>query len=112
MLNRSSANFSSALCNRGSAAPYQSTDVDNDIRDERSDPMIRKLTVALAATVVVGTAALALSTANATWYGYGWYGYSHPYYSYYPGYAYRPYFFHKPRFAYPFRRFGGYRNYY
>src|SRR4029453_13938871 len=38
MLNRSSANFSGALCNRGSATPYQSTDVDNDIRDERSDP--------------------------------------------------------------------------
>jgi hypothetical protein len=76
--------------------------------------MIRKLTVALAATVVVGTAALAPSTANATWYGYGWYGYSHPYYSYYPGYAYRPYFFHKPRFVYSYRfkRFGGYRNYY
>ena len=46
--------------------------------------MIRKLTVALAATAVVGTAALAPSAANATWRGYGWYG--HPYYSY-PGYA-------------------------
>jgi ABC-type nitrate/sulfonate/bicarbonate transport system substrate-binding protein len=38
--------------------------------------MIRKLTVALAATAVVGTAALAPSAANATWRGYGWYG--HP----------------------------------
>jgi hypothetical protein len=41
--------------------------------------MIRKLTVALAATAVVGTAALAPSAANATWRGYGWYG--HPYYT-------------------------------
>jgi hypothetical protein len=99
MLNQSSANFSSALCNRGSAAPYQSTDVDNDIRDERSDPMIRKLTVALAAIAVVGTSALAPSAANATWRGYGWYG--HPYYSY-PGYAYAPgYFVYKPHYVYP-----------
>jgi hypothetical protein len=61
--------------------------------------MIRKLTVALAATAVVGTAALAPSAANATWRGYGWYG--HPYYSY-PGYAYEPgYFVYKPHYVYP-----------
>jgi hypothetical protein len=83
--------------------------------------MIRKLTLALAATVVVGTAALAPSAANATWYGngwygHGWYGYGYGYNNYYPGYAYKPYFFYKPRFVYPyhFKRFGGwkYRNYY
>jgi hypothetical protein len=81
--------------------------------------MIRKLTLALAATVVVGTAALAPSAANATWYGNGWYGhgwYGYGYNNYYPGYAYKPYFFYKPRFVYPyhFKRFGGwkYRNYY
>jgi hypothetical protein len=105
-LNRFSANFSSALCNRGREPPYQSADVDEDIRMKGVTRMIRKLTVALAATVVVGTAALAPSAANATWYGHGWYGYS-PYYNYYP--VYKPgYFFHKPHFVYPyhFKRYG------
>jgi hypothetical protein len=61
--------------------------------------MIRKLTVALAATAVLGTAALAPSAANATWRGYGWYG--HPYYSY-PAYDYQPgYFVYKPHYVYP-----------
>jgi len=71
--------------------------------------MIRKLTLAVAATAVVGTAALAPSAANATWYGYGWHRYYSPYYSYYPGYAYKPYFFHRPHFAYyptHFKRYG------
>src|SRR5262249_18333260 len=115
-LNRFSANFSSALCNRGREPPYQSTDVDEDIRMKGVTRMIRKLTVALAATVVVGTAALAPSATNATWYGYGWHGYSYPYYSYYPGYAYKPHFFHRPHFVYPyhFKRYGwwNYRNHY
>src|SRR5258705_8691411 len=73
--------------------------------------MIRKLTVALAATAVVGTAALAPSAANATWRGYGWYG--HSYYSY-PGYAYGPGYFYKPHYLYPryfHRKHAGWWNY-
>ena len=79
--------------------------------------MFRKLSVALAATVVVGTAALAPSAANATWRGYGWYGYSHPYYSY-PSYGYGSgYFGYKPRFAYSYhfkryKHFGGWKSRY
>lgn len=76
--------------------------------------MIRKLTLALAATVAVGSAALVPSAANATWYGNGWYGkgwygYGH-YNKYYPGYAYGHRYFYKPYvYSYgfkPYKRFG------
>ena len=43
--------------------------------------MIRKSTFALATAATLGTAALMPTAANATWYGYGGYGYGKPYYS-------------------------------
>ena len=53
--------------------PYQRVDVEwTSIRKE--DRMFRKATLALAAVVALGTAALTPSTADAHWKSYGWYG--------------------------------------
>jgi hypothetical protein len=62
--------------------------------------MIRKSTLALATAATLGTAALMPTAANATWYGYGGYGYGKPYYS---GWSYGYYprnRFYGPRYFY------------
>jgi hypothetical protein len=51
----------------------------------KEDRMFRKTTLALAAVVALGTAALIPATADAHWSGYGWYGKS--YGSYHYGYG-------------------------
>jgi hypothetical protein len=70
--------------------------------------MLRKLTFALAAAATLGTAALAPTAANATWwYGHGWHGGYKPYYSGW-NYGYHPYGykrFYGPRYSY-----GGYNG--
>lgn len=86
--------------------------------------MFRKLTLALVATAAVGTAALAPSSAEATWRGYGHYGkyygggygkyygggygyYGPRYYAYGPGYYHKRYFY-GPRFSYGKYGYGNY----
>ena len=78
--------------------------------------MFRKLTLALTAAAAVGTTALAPSTAEATWWGSGYYGksYDYAYRPYRPVYGYNPGFYHKrtfhgPRFGW---RYGWNRGYY
>ena len=68
--------------------------------------MFRKTTLALAAVVALGTAALTPAAADAHWNGYGWYGnygwYGKPYgYPYWGGYAPRYFYgFYGPRHVY------------
>jgi hypothetical protein len=74
--------------------------------------MFRKLTLALTAAAAVGTAAFAPSTAQATWWGYGYGKYDG--YDYAPYYAYRPGFYHKRSFYGPryfYGRYGWKRGY-
>ena len=62
--------------------------------------MFPKATLALAAVVALGTAALTPTTADAHWNGYGWYGksYGNPYWG---GYGPRYYGgFYGPRYFY------------
>jgi hypothetical protein len=73
--------------------------------------MLRKSILAFAAVAALGTAALTPTTASATWYGKGWYGY----HDYHPGWSWRyrhPYWgFYKPRFFYG-GKYAGWRKYY
>jgi hypothetical protein len=80
----------------------------HDVPLTRRSMMLRKLTFALAAAATLGTAALAPTAANATWwYGHGWHGGYKPYYSGW-NYGYHPYGykrFYGPRYSY-----GGYNG--
>ena len=74
--------------------------------------MLRKTILAFAAVTALGTAALTPTTASATWYGHGFYGYGKPYYGGwhygYPGF-YGKRFFYGGKFGY--RKFGWRRGY-
>jgi hypothetical protein len=68
----------------------------------KEDRMFRKITLALAAAVALGTAALTPSTADAHWSGYGWYGRSYSYPYSWGGYGPRYYYYgsYGPRYLY------------
>jgi hypothetical protein len=71
--------------------------------------MFRKTTLALAAVTAFGAAALAPTTADAHWRGYGWYGKHYQPYGY--GYSYGWYPRYGYGYGYGFKRFGWKKSY-
>ena len=73
--------------------------------------MLRKTVLTLAASAALGVAALAPTSAGATWYGHGYHYAPHPVYHGYPYYA--PWFVYGPRYFHPHWKFGWkYRKHY
>jgi hypothetical protein len=77
-----------------------------DIRQEKETRMLRKSILAFTAVAALGTAALTPTTADAHWYGGGWYGYGKPYYhSFGWDWKYRyPYGFYGPRHVFGWKK--------
>jgi hypothetical protein len=66
--------FPALAATAGPRPPYQRMDVERTSIRKEEDRMFRKITLALASVVALGTAALTPATADAHWSGYGWYG--------------------------------------
>jgi len=72
--------------------------------------MFRKTFLTLAASAALGVAALAPTSAGATWYGHGYHYAPYPIY-YGKSYHYAPWYGYGPRFFRPRFRFGGWKHF-